>query len=147
MMPVSWRERNWSQLRDVVAIEEPRVHVTLAACGMLKLFECPLIYEQDYLLQFLIQMWSPDLHCFMVRGEQITFTAVEDIYFLTRLPFQGMPLPTESVLLANMALVIVGQRYYSREKFMSGSMVSIGAMDALGHRCIAAMIVRVYGPL
>jgi hypothetical protein len=30
---------------------------------------------------------------------------------------------------------------------MSGSVVSIGAMDALAHRCIAAMIVRVYGSL
>jgi hypothetical protein len=30
---------------------------------------------------------------------------------------------------------------------MSGSVVSIGAMDALVHRCVAAMIVRVYGSL
>jgi hypothetical protein len=30
---------------------------------------------------------------------------------------------------------------------MSGSMVRIGAMDALVHRCIASMIVRVYGSL
>jgi hypothetical protein len=30
---------------------------------------------------------------------------------------------------------------------MSGSVVSIGAMDALLHRCVAAMIVRVYGSL
>jgi hypothetical protein len=30
---------------------------------------------------------------------------------------------------------------------MSGTVVSIGAMDALAHRCIAAMIVRVYGSL
>jgi hypothetical protein len=30
---------------------------------------------------------------------------------------------------------------------MSGSMVSIGVMDALVHRCVAAMIVRVYGSL
>jgi hypothetical protein len=94
-MPVGWRERDWSQLRDVVAIEEPGVHATLAACGLLKFFECPLIRAQEYLLQFLIQMWSPDLHCFMVRGEQIAFTAVEDIYFLTGLPFRGTPLPTE----------------------------------------------------
>jgi hypothetical protein len=30
---------------------------------------------------------------------------------------------------------------------MSGTVVSIGAMDALAHRCIAVMIVRVYGSL
>jgi hypothetical protein len=42
-MPVGWRERDWSQLRDVVVIEDLGVHVTLAACGLLKFFECPLI--------------------------------------------------------------------------------------------------------
>jgi hypothetical protein len=30
---------------------------------------------------------------------------------------------------------------------MSGSVVSIGVMDALVHRCVAAMVVRVYGSL
>jgi hypothetical protein len=130
-----------------VAIEEPGVRATLAACGLLKFFECPLIWVQEYLLQFLIRMWSLDLHCFMVRGEQIAFTAVEDIYFLTGLPFRGTPLPAEPVLPADVSLVTLGWRYCSRENYMSGSVVSIGAMDALAHRCIAAMIVRVYGSL
>jgi hypothetical protein len=130
-----------------VAIEEPGVRATLAACGLLKFFECPLIRAQEYLLQFLIQMWSPDLHCFMVRGEQIAFTMVEDIYFLTGLPFRGTPLPTEPVLPADVSLATLGRRYCSRENYMSGSIVSIGAMDALAHHCVAAMIVRVYGSL
>jgi hypothetical protein len=30
---------------------------------------------------------------------------------------------------------------------MSGTMVRISAIDSLAHRCIAAMIVRVYGSL
>jgi hypothetical protein len=107
-MSVHWRERDWSQLRDVVAIEEPGVHATLAACGLLKFFECPLIRAQEYLLQFLIRMWSPDLHCFMVRGEQIAFTAVEDIYFLTGLPFRGTPLPAEPVLPADVSVSYLG---------------------------------------
>jgi hypothetical protein len=42
-MPVGWRERDWSKLRDAVAIEELRVRATLAAYGLLKFFECPLI--------------------------------------------------------------------------------------------------------
>jgi hypothetical protein len=92
-------------------------------------------------------MWSLDLHCFIVQGEQIAFTVVEDIYFLTGLPFWGMPLSAELVLPADVELVTVGQRYCSRVNFMSGSVMSIGAMDALAHRCIAAMIVRVYGSL
>jgi hypothetical protein len=83
----------------------------------------------------------------MVWGEQIAFTVVEDIYFLTGLPFRGTPLPTEPILPANVALVTVGRRYCSRVNFMSGSFVSIRAMDALAHHCIAAMIVRVYGSL
>jgi hypothetical protein len=99
MMSVHWRERDWSQLREAMAIEDSVVRDTLETCGLLNFFECPLIQAQDYLLQFLIWMWSLDLHCFMVRGEQLAFTVVEDVYFLTGLPFQGMPLPTEPVLL------------------------------------------------
>jgi hypothetical protein len=91
-----------------MAIEEPRVCANLEACGLLKFFECSLIRAQEYLLQFLIRMWSPDLHCFIVRGEQIAFTMVEDIYFLTRLPFWGTPLPTELVLPRDVVLATIG---------------------------------------
>jgi hypothetical protein len=83
----------------------------------------------------------------MVWGEQLAFTVVEDVYFLTGLPFRGTPLPTEPVVPGDGQLVVLAQRYCSGENFMSGSMVSIGAMDALVHRCMAAMIVRVYGSL
>jgi hypothetical protein len=134
-------------MRDAVAIEEPGVHATLAACGLLKFFECPLIRAQEYLLQFLIRMWSPDLHCLVVRGEQIPFTMVEDVYFLTGLPFRGTPLPVESVLPRDTLITMVGRRYCSGPNYMSDTVVSIGAMDALEHRCIAVMIVRVYGSL
>jgi hypothetical protein len=94
-----------------MAIEEPGIRVTLVACGLLKFFECPLIWVQEYLLHFLIRMWSLDLHCFIVWGEQIPFAAVEDLYFLTGLPFQGMPLPAELVLPRDMLLATVGWRY------------------------------------
>jgi hypothetical protein len=83
----------------------------------------------------------------MVRGEQIAFTMVEDIYFLIGLPFWGMPLLAESVLPGDMSLATLGQRYCSRENYMLGSVVSIRAMDALAHHCVVAMIVRVYGSL
>jgi hypothetical protein len=147
MMPVRWCERDWDQLREAMAIEGPRVHATLATCGLLKFFECPLIRAQEYLLQFLIQMWSPELHCFLVRGEQIPFTAVEDIYFLTRLPFRGTPLPVEPVLPRTFQLVEIGRRYCTGQDFMSGTVVSIGAIDSLAHHCIAVMIVWIYGSL
>jgi hypothetical protein len=146
-MDVRWRERDWSQLRDVVANAGPAVRAALATCGLLKFFECPLIRAQEYLLQFLLQMWSLDLHCFLVRGEQIPFTAVEDIYFLTGLPFRGTLLPTEPVLPRDTHLREIAERYCSGENYMSGTVVSISGLDSLAHRCIAAMIVRVYGSL
>jgi hypothetical protein len=93
-------------------------------------------------------VFDPDVESgfafFMVQGEQLAFTAVEDVYFLTGLPFLGMPLLVELVLPGDVKLATLGQRYCSRENFMSGSIVSIGAMDALVHCCVAAMIVRVY---
>jgi hypothetical protein len=130
-----------------VAIEEPGIRVTLATYGLQKFFECPLIWAQEYLLQFLIWMWSLDLHCFIVRGEENPFTTLEDVYFLTGLPFQGTPLLADPVLPRDTSLAMVGRRYCSGLNYMSGSMVSIGVMDSLAHRCIAAMIVRVYGSL
>jgi hypothetical protein len=66
---------------------------------------------------------------------------------LTGLPFWGTSLPTESVLPRDTLLATVGWRYCSGPNYMSGTVVSIGAMDALAHHCIAAMIMRVYGLL
>jgi hypothetical protein len=43
-------------------------------------------------------MWSTDLQCFIVRGQQLTFSVVEDVYFLTGLPFHGMALPMDPQL-------------------------------------------------
>jgi hypothetical protein len=144
-MDVRWRERDWSQLRDAVANAGLAIRAALATSGLLKFFECLLIRAQEYLLQFLLQMWSPDLHCFLVRGEKIPFTTVEDIYFLTGLPFRGTPLPAESVLPRDTHLADVARRYCSGENYMSGNVVSISGLDSLLHRCIAAMIFRVYG--
>jgi hypothetical protein len=72
---------------------------------------------------------------------------VEDVYFLTRLPFRGTPLSTEPVVLGDGQFDVLGQRYSKRENFISSSMVSIGAMDALVHRCVEVMVLRVYGSL
>ena len=121
------------------------MRASLVASGLLKFFECPLIRAQEYLLQFLIEMCSPEKHCFLVRGEQVAFTAVEDIYFLTGLPFRGTPLPAVPALLRDTDLAEVAERYCSGEHYMIGSAVSISGIDVLLHRCIAAMIVRVYG--
>jgi hypothetical protein len=88
-MDVRWHKRDWEPLREEVAEVRPTVRATLAVSGLLKFFECPLLRAQEYLLHCLIEMWSPRQHCFFVRGERVEFTAEEDIYFLTGLPFQG----------------------------------------------------------
>jgi hypothetical protein len=72
---------------------------------------------------------------------------VEDVYFLIGFPFRGTPLPVKPVLPRDIALATIGERYCSGENFMSGTIVSISAIDSLAHRCIAAMIVCVYGSL
>jgi hypothetical protein len=144
-MDVRWHERDWEPLREEVAEARLAVRASLAASGLLKFFESPLIWAQEYLLQFLIEMWSPEQHCFLVRGEQVAFTAVEDIYFLTGLPFRGTPLPEVPVLLRDTDLEEVAERYCSGEHYMTGSSVRIRSIDALLHHCVAAMIVRVYG--
>jgi hypothetical protein len=144
-MDVRWHKRDWEPLREEVAEVRPAVRASLAASGLLKFFECPLIRAQEYLLQFMIEMWSPAQHCFLVRGEQIAFTVVEDIYFLTGLPFRGTPLRAVPVLPSDTDLAEVVERYCSDGYYMTGSSVRIRAIDVLLHRCVAAMIVRVYG--
>jgi hypothetical protein len=145
IMDVRWRERDWAQLREAVTNEPPADRAALATSGLLKFFDCSLVRSQEYLLRFLIEMWSPDRHCFLVRGEQIAFTAVENIYFLTGLPFRGTPLPAVPVLPRDTDLHEVAQRYCLGEHYMTGSSMSISRIDVLLHRCIATMIVRVYG--
>ena len=49
-MDVRWQERDWSQLRDVVANAGPAVRAALATSGLLKFFECLLIHAHEYLL-------------------------------------------------------------------------------------------------
>ena len=66
MISIHWRERDKEFLREAVRDEEPAICGTLAACGLLKFFECSLVRAQDYLLQFLISMWSLDLQCFIM---------------------------------------------------------------------------------
>jgi hypothetical protein len=127
--------------------EEPMVRGALAACGLLKFFECPLLRAQEYLLEFLISMWSPELQCFIVHGEHLEFSVEEDVYFVTGLPFWGTLLSTELVVVGEGQLATLARTYCSGEDFMSGSVVRLVVMDALVHRCMVAVVVRVYGSL
>jgi hypothetical protein len=146
-MSVGWRESDWSQLRDVMAIEEPRVCATLAGYGLLKFFECLLIWVHEYLLQFLIRMWSPDLHCFMVRGGEDRLHCGGGCILFDWAPFSGNS-PTGGVsVTCGCVIGDIGPEVLFEENYMLGPIVSIRVMDALAHRCVAAMIVRVYGSL
>jgi hypothetical protein len=84
------------------------------------------------------------LHC---EGQQLTFSAVEDVYFLTGLPFRGMALPADPQLPGDVWLIDLAWDYCSGLNLMSGSVVCIEVMDALLHQCIVDMIVRIYGSL
>jgi hypothetical protein len=145
-MPIHWRERDWEHLKEAVR-DEPSVRGPLAAYGLLKFFDCPLIRAQEYLLQYLISMWSTELQFFIVRGEQLKFSAMEDVYFLTGLPFRGRALPVDPSCQRMCAWQTWRRRYCSGLNFMSGSVAQIEAMDALVHLCIATMIMRIYGSL
>jgi hypothetical protein len=96
-----------------VVREKPGVQRHLVACGLLKFFDFPLIWSQEFLLQYLISMWSVDLQCFIVRGQQLTLSVVEDVYFLTGLPFRGMALPADPQLSGDVRLIDMARRYCS----------------------------------
>jgi hypothetical protein len=61
--------------------------------------------------------------------------------------YQGTLLPTEPVVPGDGQLAELARTYCSGEDVISELVVRIGAMDALVHRCMVAMIVRVYGSL
>jgi hypothetical protein len=69
--------------------EKPGVHRHLAACGFLKLFDCPLIRSQEFLIQYFIGMWRTNLHFFIVRGEA-NIICYKGCVFI-----EGTPLPWE----------------------------------------------------
>jgi hypothetical protein len=54
------RERDWEHLREAVR-DESGIQRLLAAYGLLKFFDYPLIQAQEYLLQYFISMWNIDL--------------------------------------------------------------------------------------
>jgi hypothetical protein len=88
-----------------------------------------------------------DFQCFILWGEKLTFSAMEDVYFLTRLPFRGSALPVDPLSLGDAHLDDLAWTYFSGEDFMPGLVVWIGVMDTLVHCCIAVMIVRIYRSL
>jgi hypothetical protein len=79
--------------------------------------------------------------------EQLTFSVVEDVYFLTGLPFHGMALPIDPQLPGDERVGDLVVRHCSGPNPMSGSVIRIEAIDDLLTECIDAMVVRIYGSL
>jgi hypothetical protein len=59
-MSFHWTERDWEHVKEVVR-DESGIQRIFIASRFLKLFDCPLIREKEYLLQYLISMWNIDL--------------------------------------------------------------------------------------
>jgi hypothetical protein len=49
-------------------------------------------------LEYLIVTWSTDLQCLKLRGQQLTFSFVEDVYFFMGLQLHRMALPIDPPL-------------------------------------------------
>jgi hypothetical protein len=98
-------------------------------------------------LQYMIVTWSTDLQCFNVRGQQLTFSVVEDVYFFMGLQLHGMALPIDPPLSGDECVGDLGIHHFSGLNLMSGSSIQIEALDDLLTEFIAAMVVRMNGSL
>jgi hypothetical protein len=76
-------------------------------------------------------MWSMDLQCFIVRGEQIKFLSIEDVYFLMGLPFHGMAFPIDPQLLGEDQVGDLVAHHCTRPKPMSGLVIRTEVIDDL----------------
>jgi hypothetical protein len=74
-------------------------------------------------------------------------SSMEDLYFLTGLPFWGMALPVDPQLPGDERLVYLEHCHYLGPSPMSGLVICIKVIDDLFTQCITAMVVRIYGSL
>ena len=100
MMLVHWRECDWDRLWEAMR-EQLGMRRHLVAYSWLRFFDFPLMQSYDFVLQYLIAMWTTDLQCFNVRGKQLTFSVIEDAYLFMELPLHGMALPIDPSLLGD----------------------------------------------
>jgi hypothetical protein len=82
-----------------------------------------------------------------MRGERLTFSTTEDVYFLMGLPFHGMALAIDPHLPEEDRVETMTDRHCTGLNPMLGSVVLIEAIGDLLTECIATMMVRIYGSL
>ena len=61
----------------------------VALCGILKLFEIPLMCLEKLLLNKLVSFWDRHLECLIIQGERLEIT-LRDVYLFTSLPLLGI---------------------------------------------------------
>ena len=84
---LDWREREHEDV-DLAAINHQPSIDALKACGLFKFWAIPGMRAQVDFLQWLVDRWNVQDHCFIIGGHQLEME-LEDIYFLTSLPKRG----------------------------------------------------------
>ena len=91
---VIWKERQHVN-EDVFAERNAGCIAALRDCRLLKFFRTPSMVSHERLLEHILRMWNPEQQYFEV-GAHILTVEVEDIYFLTSLSRQGVPISLTS---------------------------------------------------
>ena len=85
---VIWKERE-HETTDFQSINDPTTIEALLNCGLLKYFRVLGMKSYVCLLEYIIDMWDPKQHHFVVKTHTLTID-IEDVYFLTGLSRRGI---------------------------------------------------------
>jgi hypothetical protein len=77
----------------------------------------------------------------------MALSSMEDVYFLTGLPFRGIALSVDPQLSGNERLVNLVHRHWLGPNPMLGSIICIEVIDELLTHYISAMVVRIFRSL
>ena len=140
---VNWRERDLGTLRAEIQADQG-VRRVLARFGVLKFVENPLMRAGEPLLARIISYWDPDQEIFVVQGHRIELT-VQDVYFLTGLPPLGIVGDTQPVLPRGRHIMEFVERHCRPGFQVKGTRISIGDLERLETRAVAAAVLRILG--
>ena len=140
---IKWRERDLGTLRMEIQVDQGVRH-ELARYGVLKFLENPLMRAREPLLARIISYWDPDQEAFVVQGHRIKLT-VQDLYFLIGLPPLGMVGNMQPVLPRGRDIMEFVERHCRPGVRVKGTRISIGDLERLETRAVAAAVLWVLG--
>ena len=140
---IKWRERDLGTLRTEIQVDQGVRHA-LARFGVLKFVEDPLMRAGEPLLARIISYWDSDHEAFVVKGHRIELT-VQDLYLLTGLPPLGMVGNTQPVLPRGCNIMEFVERHCRPGVRVKGTRISIGDLERLETRAVAAAVLRILG--